>query len=55
MDKQLENMVERIKKVVKKECTGCEFQDGKYCSWSKKQRISYPSCQQNMKTDYVQD
>lgn len=45
MDKKLKEMVKRIKSAVEKECAICEFQDGKYCSWSKKKRIGQPPCQ----------
>lgn len=31
---------------LEKQCMGCEFQDGKYCSWSKKKRTGQPPCQQ---------
>ncbi len=41
------DMVNRIKAAVERECTGCEFQDGKYCSWAKKQRMKRPPCQCN--------
>ena len=46
MNKRDRDMVKRIKAAVEKECTGCEFQDGKYCSWWKKQRTGQPPCQQ---------
>ena len=31
---------------VEKECVGCEFLAGKYCTWIKKKRIGQPPCQQ---------
>jgi len=40
-------MVKRIQDAVKKECRGCEYQDGKNCSWWRKQRIGNPPCQGN--------
>ena len=40
-------MANRIRKAVEKECTGCDYQDGKYCSWSRKSRIGRPPCQNN--------
>ena len=46
-DSLVKDMVERIKAAVERECAGCEFQDGKYCSWSKRRRIGRPPCQNN--------
>ena len=46
MNKESENMVKRIRIALEKECSVCEYQDGKYCSWAKKKRIGCPPCQQ---------
>lgn len=47
MNKEDKAMVKRIKLAVEKQCNGCEFQDGKYCSWWKEKRIGRPPCQSN--------
>lgn len=39
--------VKRIHAEVERVCTGCEFQDGKYCNWWQKNTDGPPSCQEH--------
>lgn len=39
--------VKRIEADTKKGCAGCDFQDGKYCSWGQSGKIELPLCQQH--------
>ena len=50
MDKKLKDMAKRIRKSLEEQCANCEFQDGKYCLWSKKERTGQPPCQQKVHT-----
>lgn len=45
MRKQDKEMADRIRVAVEKECAGCEYQDGKYCSWWQEKREGRPPCQ----------
>ena len=45
MKKEDQEMVDRIRAAVEKECDGCEFQDGKTCSWWRTDTQEPPPCQ----------
>ena len=45
MNKEDQEMVARIRAAVEKECDGCEFQDGKHCSWWRSNTTGKPPCQ----------
>ena len=45
MNKEDQEMVDRIRAAVEKECNGCKFQDGKHCNWWQTNTAGKPPCQ----------